>query len=164
MNYKDFSNLWDTVVIPEVGVIQSSNSGLIFADYLKDDIAQECIDLVNHGKTRYMRDSSNFLDRHKIAAAVIISILKNTPIKTVGANYYTVNAKTRAFNEELAITCGLSVLRSFIISDLQDKFEGQKLDNEIKKIDNGIKLPETRHGNYRANWNVELYYTRKDGN
>ena len=38
MNYNDFSDLWDEVVVPEVKVIMSSNAGLIFADYLKDDI------------------------------------------------------------------------------------------------------------------------------
>lgn len=136
----------------------------MFADYLKEEIYGEIDELIKHCKAHYMKNPDKFVDRHKVSAAVMIAILKNTPIKIAGSAYYSEKAGFWCFNEHLAITAALSVLVAFIREDIKDKYNGEKLNRELKKIENGIVFPSVKYGNYRDNWTNELYYMRKDGN
>lgn len=165
MNFKEFCKLWDVVIMPEAIKTCNTYADLFFAEYVKEEMFDECIELIEHGKRRYMKNRDEFLDRHKIAAAVMISILKTTPIKIVGPIHYTAEPARWGFNEHLAITAGLSVLKAFIITDVRNKYSHDKetMQNKLKELESDIKFPVAKHGDYRDNWANELYYTRKDG-
>lgn len=163
MTELEFSLLWDNIIVPEANII-AYDSNVFFAENLKDAIYLECSEMINHCKLHYMESSDKYIDRHKIAAAIMIGILKHTPLKIIGAIYYTSPNKV-AFNEHLAITVGLSILRAFIEADLHENYKNNsKYQVYLSQIENGIVLPKAKHGDYRNNWANELYYTRKNGN
>ena len=139
---------------------------MVFADYLEERIYKEIKELLGHCKRHYMKDPDGYADRHKVSAAVMISILKYTPIKIAGPKYYSKNTENWTFNEQLAITVGVSILSAFIKADLKKDIKHKvELSEEIlEKFKNGIVFPIAKHGDYRSNWACELYYTRKDGN
>jgi len=168
LNQYEFDLLWDKVIVPQAKIITNKYGDIVFADYLKDSIYMEICELINHCKKHYMKNSDKFVDRHKVAACVMIGLLKYTPMKIAGASYYTPNANSWCFNENLSITAGLSILVSFIKESLksevgQNKISIDEYNNLSQKIENGIKFPTTKHGDYRTNWTSELYHTRKDG-
>lgn len=164
MNRADFDVLWERVIEKQVKLIRETYADLVFADYLKDDIFREAVELMEYCKHHYMKNSEKYIDRHKVGAAVMIAILKNSPIKKVGAIYYTDNSVDWCFNEHLAITAGLSVLVSFAKKDLNENFAGAELNEKLSKLKNGIVFPKVKHGAYRENWAAELHYTHKNGN
>ena len=165
MNSKEFDKLWDTVISPEAQIICDSYGDLLFADFLKDDIFAELKSILEHSKTHYMRDAKRYVDRHKVSAAVMIALLKNPPIKIVGPKFYSKKTSNLVFNEQLAITTGLSILTSFCKKSIKDDIDkGEATVNDLKKFENGIKLPVAKHGKYRSNWATELYFMRKEGN
>ena len=97
MTELEFSLLWDNIIVPEANII-AYDSNVFFAENLKDAIYLECSEMINHCKLHYMESSDKYIDRHKIAAAIMIGILKHTPLKIIGAIYYTSPNKV-AFNE-----------------------------------------------------------------
>jgi len=165
MTQEEFDELWNTIVCVEASIIVSENPQIIFVDSLKQEIFYEYKELMDHCKRHYMKFSDKYVDRHKVAASIMIGILKYTPLKVIGEIYYSSPETKPACNEHLAITVGLSILRAFIETELKKSDADEKfLESSLLKIQNGIVFPKVKHGNYRNNWANELYYTRKEGN
>lgn len=112
-------------------------------------------------KKLYMADNVSKLDRHKVCACYMFSILE------AGLLDYTQSDgdEKYCFDEDIAISVGMSLLRAFIIEALNvsDKEESEKQVLR-KRIEDGITFPKTNHGDYRENFMVELYYTKITGN
>ena len=75
-----------------------------------------------------------------------------------------------AINESLAITVGLSLVRAFAISAIEEKQKNNEISiNEANclkdKFENGIKFPDenfVNHGVYIENYANELYYAASE--
>lgn len=108
-----------------------------------------------------MANPVSLIDRHKIAAAFVQSVLDVIPINTpqildskqdtsiIGEAYF--------LNEKFAFHLGTSVLYSYMMDD----FKQQNDQNSISAIKNGLYFPETKHdGNYQDNVTKLLYASR----
>lgn len=128
--------------------------------------------LTDFAKTHYMAKNVVRLNRHKISAAIMIAILKAKPIKKIDAHFYGVSEtgqpKIWPFNEALAITVGLSILRAFILQRADEAFHGEPVSlktfegvckQDSKIFENGIPLTQKE----RAEWEWELYQVRLEG-
>lgn len=167
-----WDKIWD-VISPEISKYQFQYGDLYLSETCKDDIFATFNELVNYIKVHYMdfnedeakKEDSHEIDRHKTSAALMIAIVQNQPLKMVSEKYYD-GSKIWLFNEQIAITAGLSLMIAFEKEQIK---KHPSLDQEQKKElllewDKGIIFPIARHGDYRENWAVELYYTAKEGN
>ena len=114
----------------------------------------------------YMDDAVKNLDRHKVAACYMIALLIAEPF-----SFYNYAEEKNSFivvTEQLAISVGLAILRSFILCKRGRKNEERPEEEliESKKVfKNGFSYPnsdEVDHGNYRDNFAIELYFTRME--
>ena len=164
--------IWDKLIIPTFNEMNRTHGGLVCPSCEKDSLKIHYDEIIRHAKELYMRDSESPLNRHKVAAAIMIAILKTKPIKKVDMLYYQTDSKGNIkhwpLNESLAITVARSSLRAFIIGRVEYAYSGQpisrqvfcnviKEDREIFKIDIPISVNE------RKEWEWELYQVRQDG-
>lgn len=172
MKDSTFQIIWSEMIYPSFRHYQKKHGGIICPEYCAVEIKAYYENLIDYAKQHYMTDREGLLNRHKVAAALMIAILKAKPIKKVASQYYATNSKgivsTWAFNEALAVTVGLSVMRAFIEARVDYAFSGKKLSRRVfdgvcqqdKKIfANGIPINPTE----RSEWEWELYQIRQDG-
>ncbi len=172
MTEDTLDKIWNTIVIPTFKEMNRTHGGLVCPTYEKDTFKIHYDELIRHAKELYMRDSSLPLNRHKVAAAIMIAILKTKPIKKIDAIYYQPDSKGGVkhwtFNESLAITVALCVLRAFILGRVEYAFSGKLISrsifcNVIKEDEMIFKpgVPISLHE--RIEWEWELYQVRQDG-
>lgn len=163
-----FDTIWNTVIEKLIKQYKAESFYISVEPNAQDLIWKHYVDFREHCRAHYMIESSDLLDRHKVCACLIYSIVKSSVI-----SHNISNDKNNSFysviNEDLALTTGLTLLRAFIISAATDAHDNGKLDsdelNRIKKIfENGIKFPPTNHGSYRENFLAELHFTMKEEN
>lgn len=172
MKKETCDKIWNELILPTYAQMQQTNGGLLCPSCEKVEFKIHYDDIVRHAKEQYMANSLGVLNRHKVAAAVMIAILKTKPIKKIDSMYYAEDAKGNLvhwpFNESLAITVALSILRAFILVRVEYAFSGKKVskdifcdvikeDSEIFKNDIPISEQE------REDWEWELYQVRQDG-
>lgn len=172
MNSSTFDCIWSTLIQPTYNKMESSHGGIYLADTSYQDIKLYYSDAINYAKEHYMRDASKILNRHKVSAAVMIAILKSKPIKKINAMYYQVDQNGHpsiwTFNEHLAITVALSILRSFIEARVDFAFSKKIVSRAIFEdvcledrdiFKDGIPISSKE----RSSWEHELYQIRQDG-
>lgn len=154
----DLDKIWDIVVLKNFGDFESKFPGIFLYGGCKEDVFREYNKIRLYCKDNYMRDPNKPVDRHKVSAAIMIAILKIEPIKMNAALYQNDSEKKWLFNEKLAISVGMSILKSFI----DEANQGNK--DMLDKFKKGISYPPTNHGTFSNNFATELYYTRKENN
>ncbi len=172
MTKETCDKIWNDIVIPNYEEMCKQNGLLICPDCEKEAFFMHYNDIVRHAKEQYMLDCNGVLNRHKVAAAMMISILKTKPIKKVDKSYYQTDMNGQMihwpFNESLAITLALSVLRAFIIARVDYAFSGKIVSKQIfqdsifedKNIfEDGIPVSDSEI----EEWEWELYQVRQDG-
>ncbi|MBQ7321390.1 MAG: hypothetical protein IJW99_04770 [Clostridia bacterium] len=172
MRADTLDKIWNKIIIPTFNEMNRTHGGLCCPSCGKESFKIHYDEQIRHAKELYMRDSSSPLNRHKVAAAIMIAILKTKPIKKVDMLYYQPDSKGNLkhwpFNEALAISAALSVLRAFILGRVDYAFSGQLIsrqifcnvieeDKDIFKNDIPISMTE------RMEWEWELYQVRQDG-
>lgn len=109
------------------------------------------------------------LDRHKIAACIMFAIMSTDMYEKYPSS--ASDAQKIIITEQIAISVGLSVLRTYIVNELDSSYQkkNKKTWEKDKAIfGNGFKLPgefskdEVNHGDYRSNFAMELYFTKSD--
>lgn len=164
-----YEKVWNEIIFQEICSYVELYKGCI--DYIPNaEIAiwKEYCRLNEYCKRNYMQSGESArIDRHKVAACYMIAIC------TVQPMYFTEQVLNDlslpvAINETLAITVGLSLLRAFILSSIDNN--NQLTDIEKKEMrnifDGGISFPEgnmVNHGNYIENYANELHYAVSDG-
>lgn len=152
--------------------MNNSLGGLLCPDCERNSFNTHYNAIVRHAKEQYMLDKQGLLNRHKVAAAIMIAILKTKPIKKVDPLYYLEDNNGELtpwpLNESLAITVALSVLRAFIMARVDVAFSGKIVSKQIFEdvtlqdreiFDNGVPISESE----RNEWKWELYHIRQDG-
>lgn len=164
---KSYESIWDKLIWEEI------------CNYKKEYL--ECIEVLpnaqeeiwnayiwqnNYAKNNYMKSHEGLLDRHKVAACYMIAILKVRPLRIVQS--FNNEILPLAVNEMLAITIGLSLVRTFAISAInnnKDYSEEQKKDLIAQFVD-GIIVPDAKfvnHGVYIDNFANELFIVSSEG-
>ena len=172
MTDKTYELLCSRIIVPVFKHYEETHGGIIFPEYEFKEIRSHYNDLINYAKRHYMSNQDGLLNRHKVSAALMIAILKAKPIKKISADYYCSFKDNQPvawpFNERLAITVALSVLRSFIDARVHYAFSGklisQPLYGDVCKEDlvifqNGVPIDKQE----REYWEWELYQIRQDG-
>lgn len=113
MKKETFDTLWNNGIKPKSKEIVNNNVGIVTFDAASyERIFCEYNKLKDFAKISYMRDPDGLLDRHKVCACLIIAIIKSKPL--VYDEREDVFGMKKIFNENLAITIGLSLLYNFI--------------------------------------------------
>lgn len=172
MKDETFQIIWEKLIQPTYAHLENINGGIMLPPSSSGEIHSHYEELVAHAKKRYMADPNGVLNRHKVSAALMIAILKVKPIKKIDPLYYTEDEtgvlRSWTFNESLAITVSLSVLRAFIEARVKYAFSGKKLTKSIFEdvcwqdqtiFENGIPISDKE----REDWEWELYQIRQDG-
>ena len=150
LNSETSNIIWNKLITPYFEKCNNAYGGLICPDTGYEVFCSHYKYLTDFAKTHYMAKNVVRLNRHKISAAIMIAILK---------------AK---FNEALAITVGLSILRAFILQRVDEAFQGDPVSlktfegvckQDFKIFENGIPLTQKE----RAEWEWELYQVRLEG-
>lgn len=125
MKEKTFNTIWDKGIAVKARQIVDDNRDYVDFDLnSKKRILNEYNKLRDFTKISYMDNPDGLLDRHKVCACLIIAIIKAKPLIYNEANN-VLNMKA-IYNENLAMTVGLSVLRQYIITkgdDLSEMFK-----------------------------------------
>lgn len=141
-----FNNLWKKVIFPEINRYITVDNVSATASAEKE-IWEAYKEFNMLCKRDFMSESVEKLDRHKIAACYIYAIVKTQPLsmKTVDLPQNMVVT----INEHLAITVGMSILHAYM------------KDSDPNFSSNDLIFPHAQHGNYRDDFALELYYTKK---
>lgn len=145
--------MWKDGIKAKAEQIVNDNVGKVVFDIAsKERIFKEYSKLRDYTKVSFMRNTDGLLDRHKVCACLILAIIKSKPL------IYEENeddfGMKNIFNENLAMTVGLSLLYNFIISS-----DG----NNVKWLQNGFCYPETtRDATYQEFLCLMLYYDVKN--
>lgn len=161
----EYKKIFGTVILPQMRYVSQQDSEVSFDE--NDSFQQvwnEYEKLRDHCKAKYMKPSIDRLDRHKVCSCLMLAILKVAPL-----HYPPKSEETElcVYNEQLAITTGLSLMRAFIVNgkDAEGKMKEKSVLKAEKVIfGDGFIFPETFHGEYRNNFAIELYFTRQEGN
>lgn len=152
MRVETFDIIWKDGIVKKGREIVDRNVGKVeFDEKSKDRILNEYNKLRDYCKISYMRNPDGLLDRHKVCACLIIAIIKSSPLIDV-ANEGISEMKT-IYNENLAMSIGLSLLNNYILTANQHDKEYLKIFSE------GFRFPETsRDTRYQELLCLMLHY------
>lgn len=163
-NNNNYKKIYGTVIYPQMEYIVKKNKEVSFDENEAfQQIWEKYEDFRDHCKKEYMKPGTNRLDRHKVCSCLMLAILVSAPL-----HYKEADDRTKLFvyNEQLAITTGLSLMRAFIVNgkDAEGNMKAHSILSVEKKIfDDGFTFPEAFHSQqYRQSFAVELYFTRKE--
>lgn len=157
MQKETFDKIWEKGILYKGRQIVDSNVGkVVFDEKAKDRILNEYNKLRDYSKVSYMRNPDGLLDRHKVCACLIIAISKTAPL--IDSSSQGVSDLKNIYNENLAISVGLSLLRQYIITANKGKKE------YIKIFEKGFIFPETeRDTRYQELLCLMLSYDIENG-
>lgn len=164
---ESYNVVWETVIKKEIENYQKCYTGCIeLVPCAEEAIWEKYIFLNRYCKLNYMASTEGKLDRHKVAACYMMAILIVSPMRFSVKRDSAENAL--ALNEGLALTVGLSLVRAFAISAIEENknLDQMQKDEFISKFESGIKIPEgelVNHGDYWTNFCSELYYELIEG-
>ncbi len=163
---QSYDRIWETLIFPSIKSYISKSMGVYCRPDARSLIWDKYKALNYWCKMHYMKHSDGKLDRHKTCACYIYAILQadvlsyNIPKNEIEKGNYL------CFNEQIAVTVGLSLLRSFIRNYIHKTYEDDpsKKDKLLSRLDNGILLPLCNHGDYRENFVAELHFAKVEHN
>lgn len=168
INKKDFENIWDIVILAEIAKLKKKHRDIYFNDNSKNEIFDLCNELINYCEKYYVKDPDKTVDRYTICSCIIIAILKVEPIKYLDSKYYD-DVTAWLFNEKIALTAALSVLKAFMIECAEQgvykglgKTELANLKSNLSKTKNGIVFPKIYKDSFGEKFLFELYCTKKE--
>lgn len=164
---ESYEIIWEEVINKEINNFMDSYYGYInLVPNAKEEIWKKYVFLNNYCKVNYMVSSDKKIDRHKIAACYMKSVLLVAPLRFV--KKCENGEDMLALNERLAITVGLSLICAFVISAIkkQENITPEERQLLIDKFDEGIKVPSgnlVNHGDYMENYCKELFFDTLEG-
>ena len=164
---ESYEIIWEEIIEKEINNFMDSYYGYIcLIPNAKEEIWKKYVFLNNHCKVNYMVSRDKKIDRHKIAACYMKSVLLVAPLRFSKKNEHGEDAL--ALNERLAITVGLSLVCAFVISAIkkQENIPQEERQKLIDKFDKGINVPSgnlVNHGDYMENYCKELFFNAMEG-
>jgi len=151
-----YEEVWSKCIKPKIdSMLSEDNDIFLNGGPIKEKIWQTYQKCRNSVHT-YMYDPDGLIDRHKVAAVMMYSIIVNKPL---GLKFLHVEQLAKGSsllaNETLGFYTALSIVRSFILSDAREVSNGKKIEIFI----NGFIFPVCRHEDYLSNVYKMLYYS-----
>ena len=164
-----YEDIWEKIIWNVVGRFSIiKDLTLRNEEKIKKEIKNNFDDFCNKCKENYMNPNSvKNLDRHKIAACLMYAIIKTKMYESYPAS--DSDSNVIIVTEQIAITVGLSVLRTYLVNEYAAKCQrkDQAVWDEDKAIfGEGFILPgesgvnDVYHGEYRNNFAMELHFTK----
>lgn len=162
-----YNKAWKKVISPLLAHYRDSIDWIEIKPNMEETIKENYIHFNQMCKSDYMDPSIVRLDAHKVSACYMLAILKSCPFE------YSREAddnKLIVAIEQLTLTVGLSILRSFLICDRDinnQKKSKEQFEKDRMIFHDGFVFPdstEVNHGEYRNNFALELYFTRNQEN
>lgn len=165
ISIKAYQVIWDKIIGKLIENYKNECLDILVKDNAQEIIWNNYLDFRTKCRKNYMSRQNCLLDRHKVCACMIYSIIKSSVI-TESIPKYTDENVFDTINEDLALTTGLSLLRAFSETAVRNDIALSEEEKELllRKIDNGFIYPKSSHGDYRNNFLTELYFTKKEGN
>lgn len=150
--YKKLDLLWQKM-IQDMEHVNKQHKNIVIRKDKYLDFKNEFERMYNDVKNIYMNNSVEFLDRHKVSAIIMCSII-NTKIVE---DSIKVSDKEFVTNYQLAISAGLS----YMLYELN-----HQLITQNKKTMNKFLFPQVMYGklSYKENLMRMLYFSDKDNN
>lgn len=158
-----YDKTWKEIISPIIARY-AIVSWINVKENIQDDIWSYYKEFNMHCRETYMATGNKKLDRHKVAACYMFAILKTDPF-IISKKDISEDMRIVA-TEHFAISVGLSILKSFLISKYDENDKEKSLEvweKERKIFQNDFVFPcddEIRHGDYRNNFAMELYFTK----
>jgi len=160
LDYESYEKYYAIGIKPIVDDLLNQYNNVVFKDNAKEVIWEE-YKLLNNRCKYGMKNPINLLDRHKVVACYMYAIEKANVLLLVDSFKKGDNTNL-LLNERLAVTFGLSMLRSLVL-DLAERIIDEKVRAKIQEaFENDIALPKCTHGEHNENLLWQLYYTRQD--
>lgn len=157
----DFETTWDEIIYKKIIRLTLDYGDLVCPASAKDDVKEFYEETLSHAKHHYMVNAKGLLNRYKVAAAMMIAILKARPIKKAALKYYAEDSDKWIFNEQVALNAGLKIVRNFIIMEIMEKGGPQTEEDRILYKHFSKSIPMVKKE--RQRWEIELYYMRREG-
>lgn len=157
----DFETTWNEIINRKITQLMLDYGDLVCLETSKNEIRSYYEETLLYAKNHYMINSEGLLNRYKVAAAMMIAILKAKPIKKAAAKYYIEDSDKWIFNEQVALNTGLKIVRNFIITEILEAGGPKNLEERILYHRFLKSLPLERVE--RERWEIELYYIRQEG-
>lgn len=167
---KTFDRYWALVILPEI-ISLTSEPGVTCAslDYARDSIYNAYCNLNRYYSEKYLRQGTDLLDRHKVAACYSYAIVAAQPL-TIAEDIIVQSADIKEIygqtcsesstqivlssiaNGRLALSVGASVLMSY----MRQSIRALKLPDEdeyIRRLGNNLVFPshdEVAHGRFET--------------
>lgn len=159
-DYKSYEQYYDIGINPIIVELQRKYSNVLVKKEAKEEIWLE-YKFFNDLCKGHMREHENLLDRHKVVACYMCAIEKAGVLLQTDA-FQIGDDSLLLLNERLAMTFGMSLLRSLIV-DMAEKLKQKDIkDKVLEAFDNDIAFPKCTHGEHKDNILWQLFYTRKD--
>ncbi|MBQ2800915.1 MAG: hypothetical protein IJF03_05960 [Lachnospiraceae bacterium] len=164
---ESYEIIWKEVIEKEINNFMDYYYGYVcLIPNAKEEIWRKYVFLNKHCKVNYMVSCDKKIDRHKIAACYMKSVLLVAPLRF--SKKFENGEDALALNERLAITVGLSLVCAFAISAIkkQENITQEERQKLIDKFDEGIKIPSdglVNHGDYVENYCKELFFNVMEG-
>ncbi len=157
----DFNETWNKIIHSKYMKMYQKFGGLVCLASSKKDVNVYYDETLTYAKNHYMMNTEGRLNRYKVAAAMMIAILKAKPIKKASNKYYTDSTDKWIFNEQLALYTGLMIVRNFILAEIDDKGGPQNSRDAVllKQFEHSFPLRKKD----RERWEIELYFLRQEG-
>ena len=161
MTDMDFESTWDNIIYKKILQLTLDYGDLVCPASAKDDVKEFYEETLAHAKRHYLVNAKGLLNRYKVAAAMMIAILKARPIKKAASKYYVEDSDKWIFNEQVALNTGLKIVRNFIIMEIMEKGGPQTEEDRILYSRFSKSIPLVKEE--RQRWEIELYYMRREG-
>lgn len=169
LNSNAFNKIWEKGILPLIRFYCEKITNLKLRkseEEIYSEIWKNYQDFNNQCRS-FMKSDVERLDRHKVTACYIFSIIKS---EIFDYDYSIKSDKIYVVKEQLAISIGLKILQYFITSEYgrdNKKKSPEEYKRDLKIFKNGFIFPEEYdigHGKYRNNFAIELYYTYQNEN
>lgn len=164
---ESYEIIWKEIIEKEIKNFMDSYYGYVcLIPNAKEEIWKKYVFLNNYCKVNYMVSCEKKIDRHKISACYMKSVLLVAPLRF--SKKLEDGEDALALNERLAITVGLSLVCAFVISAIkkQEDITQEERQKLIDKFDRGINVPSgnlVNHGDYMENFCKELFFNVMEG-
>lgn len=176
MESEEFDRIWEGYVRRRFREIERQYGGTYFDETTKHETFLYDRELEEYTRNHYMPEpeggGERIINRYKVAACLMIAILKTKPIKKVTEKYYIEKdggpSGQWCFNEALALFVGISVIREFFCEDISNekrkaKKSGVEPSKEVSIWEDLFLHSLPLCAEDRARWEIELFFLRLEG-
>jgi len=151
----DFDRFWNNTLVPLAENFERKYTNCSF-DKSKKHKVYESYEEIKNKVHSYMQQEGMKIDRHKIAAIITFSIMRNSPFSLNNLPAENPKIIEHLANEYISFASSLSLIRSFIITKCQKENDSIR-ENIFRQ---NYVFPDSEHCHYFIAVVRNLYYSK----